>query len=228
MTNLRSSPSQDSDGHILGQLANGDTARRVGISDSGWSKLEVNGHTCYAVSNFLTTDLSFVPEETVAPVAGVETSFTAVDELVTAKDFVNLRDIPSVTNEESQIIGKLTNGDTARRIGISDNGWSMLEYGGKTCYAVSSYLIPADGSTEPEDNEIDTVFTPVQESVTAKDVVNLRTMPSVEHPNSEVVAQLKNGQVVTRTGINTDVGWSRVDYNGQTLYCISSYLKLVE
>ena len=43
-----------------------------------------------------------------------------------------------------------------------------------------------------------------------------------------MVASLKNGQVVTRTGINRDVGWSRVEYNGQTLYCVSSYLMAAE
>ena len=53
-------------------------------------------------------------------------------------------------------------------------------------------------------------------------------MPSVENKHSEVVAQLKNGEVITRTGINEDVGWSRVEYNGMTLYCVSSYLKVVE
>ena len=26
----------------------------------------------------------------------------------------------------------------------------------------------------------------------------------------------------------SDMGWSRVEYNGQTLYCISSYLQTVE
>ena len=40
----------------------------------------------------------------------------------------------------------------------------------------------------------------------------------MEDPNCVVVASLKNGEVVTRTGINRDVGWSRVEYNGQTLY----------
>ena len=35
---------------------------------------------------------------------------------------------------------------------------------------------------------------------------------------------IKEGDTVKRTGINRDVGWSRVEYNGQTLYCVSSYL----
>ena len=44
---------------------------------------------------------------------------------------------------------------------------------------------------------------------------------------SEVIAQLHNGEVVVRTGVS-DVGWSRVEYNGQILYCVSSYLQLTE
>ena len=32
----------------------------------------------------------------------------------------------------------------------------------------------------------------------------------------------------TVAGISTGVGWSRVEWNGQVLYCISSYLMLAE
>ena len=60
--------------------------------------------------------------------------------------------------------------------------------------------------------------------VTAKIEVNLRALPSVTNPDATVIAVLHNGEYVTRTGINEEYGWSRVDYNGQTLYCISSYL----
>lgn len=38
---------------------------------------------------------------------------------------------------------------------------------------------------------------PVNQEVTAKDVVNLRKLPSVEHEDATVVAQLKNGDVAT-------------------------------
>ena len=48
------------------------------------------------------------------------------------------------------------------------------------------------------------------------------------NPDAVIVAVLHNGETVTRTGINNEYGWSRVDYNGQTLYCISSYLTVVE
>lgn len=69
-----------------------------------------------------------------------------------------------------------------------------------------------------------TRFTKRDEQVTAKIEVNLRKLPSVTNPDAVVVATLHNGEYATRTGINEDYGWSKVEYNGQTLYCISSYL----
>ena len=61
--------------------------------------------------------------------------------------------------------------------------------------------------------------------MTAKIEVNLRALPSVTNPDAVVVAVLHNGEYATRTGINEDYGWSRGEYNGQTLYAISSYLR---
>jgi uncharacterized protein YgiM (DUF1202 family) len=129
------------------------------------------------------------------------------------------------------VIAQLKNGDVARRIGISDNGWSKLEYKGNVCYAVSSYLETVSGNSvfiEPDTDGVKTEFEPVYEKVTPKDAVNLRTLPSTEHPDVRVVMKLKKGEIVTRTGINRDLGWSRVEYNGQVLYCVSSYLRKVE
>ena len=101
-----------------------------------------------------------------------------------------------------------------------------------TRYAVSSDLTPAGETTAAaatEDPEgIQTQFEPMNDRVTAKIEVNLRSLPSVEDPDCVVVATIQNGDVVTRTGINRDLGWSRVEYNGQTLYCVSSYLSEAE
>ena len=57
--------------------------------------------------------------------------------------------------------------------------------------------------------------------------MNLRNIPSVTDEKSYVVATLKFGEVIKRTGVNEDYGWSRVEYNGQTLYCVSSYIYVV-
>lgn len=160
------------------------------------------------------------------PEVGV--SFTEVQEQVTAKDTANLRSSMDQSGD-GNLVAQLVNGDTALRTGKGNNGWSRVEYNGETLYVVSSllttdlsYKTPAK---EPE-SEFKTKFTTVSERVTAKEVTNLRNRPSVEAP-SEVIVQLYNGETIIRTGVS-DVGWSRVEYNGQTLYCISSLLQTVE
>lgn len=156
--------------------------------------------------------------------------FDPVDEQVTAKDQTNLRDIPS-QDTDSTVLDTLNKGEFARRIGISASGWSKLEFEGQIYYAVSSYLTTGqeeDPAAPTEDPSIQTKFRDVNDQVTAKDVVNLRSLPSTMDPNCVVVGQLKKGDVIIRTGINEDVGWSRVIWNGQILYCISSYLEVVE
>lgn len=244
-TNLRSIPSQDTDSEVLRTLINGEVAQRIAVSSNGWSKLIVDGNVYYAVTNYLTTDLEHkapAEEEILPSENGIQTQFVAVNQLVTAKKMVNLRKLPSVEHEDAVILDELDNGEIATCVGISDNGWSKLIYKGITCYAVTSYLtevtdasaVPDQGTIEtpPTENiaeqiEIQTQFEFVEDRVTAKKVVNLRSLPSVDDPRCVVVAQLDHGVVIRRTGVNHDVGWSRVDYNGQPLYCITSYLKVV-
>lgn len=156
--------------------------------------------------------------------------FTEVEETVTAKEATNLRNIPS-QGEGSTVLYTLKNGETAVRTGISTSGWSRVVFNGQTYYAVSNYLTTdltvktPEPAQEPEpDDGIQTEFAPRDELVTPKMEVNLRTLPSVTHPESKVVVKLPYGSVVKRTGINEDVGWSRVEYEGQTLYCVSSYV----
>ena len=170
------------------------------------------------------------PEE-VRPDVEALMNFTEVNETVTAKDATNLRNIPS-QGGDSTIVYTLRNGETATRTGVSDSGWSRLTYNGQTVYAVSSYLttdLQYQVTAQEQEGAgsgdgLKTKFADRSEQVTAKIEVNLRALPSVTNPDATVVAVLHNGEYVTRTGINEDYGWSRVDYNGQTLYCISSYL----
>lgn len=171
------------------------------------------------------------PEEARADVEALM-PFSQVDEEVTAKDATNLRNIPS-QGDDSTVVYTLKNGETLKRTGVSDSGWSRLLYNDQTVYAVSSYLTTDLGYQvkEPETQEgagsgdgLKTRFVERSEQVTAKIEVNLRKLPSVTNPDAVVAATLRNGEYVTRTGINEDYGWSRVEYNGETLYCISSYL----
>ncbi len=172
------------------------------------------------------------PEEASADVEALM-PFTVVDEEVTAKDTTNLRSIPS-QGEESTVLYTLKNGDTAKRTGVSDSGWSRLTYNGQTVYAVSSYLTTDLSAQAPkQENQegagsgdgLKTKFSERNEQVTAKIEVNLRRLPSVTNPDAAVAAVLHNGEYATRTGINEEYGWSRVEDNGETLDCISSYLR---
>lgn len=174
-------------------------------------------------------------QEVIAPAdakADVEAlmNFREVNELVTAKEATNLRNMPS-QGQESQVMLKLTFGEVATRTGISDSGWSRLIFNGETYYAVSSLLTTdltgGAQTTVEQDDGIQTVFTAVNDQVTPKIEVNLRTLPSVTNAESKVVATIKAGEVIVRTGVNHDVGWSRVEYNGQILYCVTSYVNVV-
>ena len=98
-----------------------------------------------------------------------------------------------------------------------------MNYNGQTVYAVTSYL-SNEVVTQPEPEQPTTPsdgFSTVDEQVTAKEETNLRTAPSTQ--GSEVVYTLKNGEYVRRIGVHSN-GWSKLEYNGQIVYAISSYL----
>ena len=164
-------------------------------------------------------------------------TFNEVNDEVTAKETTNLRNVPS-QGEESFIIHILQNGEVVKRTGMSDEGWSRLEYDGQVVYAMSNLLTTdltkkaatESGASDTSDGslpEIQTKFVDVNEQVTPKIEVNLRLLPSVTNPKAKIVATVKNGEVFTRTGSNDELGWSRVEYKGQVLYCISSYVEVV-
>lgn len=159
--------------------------------------------------------------------AGNEASvkFKDVNENVTAKQHVNMR---SSMNQEddSNVIDVLYNGTTVIRTGIADNGWSRLSYNGRTVYAVSSYLTTDLNAVPETETQFKTQFKAVTDTITAKELTNLRDIPSTKEP-SKVVYQLKKGENIQRTGISEEYGWSRVIYNGQILYAVTSYLEVV-
>ena len=161
------------------------------------------------------------PAEVVTANPEVGINFTEVNETVTAKQETNLRSEPSTLNDDS-IVTKLVHGDTATRTGIGHNGWSRVIYNGQTLYAVTSYLTTDMDDTGKQAPPQGPVYTPVNEQVTAKMETNLRTEPSTASDDT-IVGLLHNGEVLTRTAVG-DNGWSQLEYNGQTVYAVSSYL----
>lgn len=182
------------------------------------------------------------PEDVIADVEATM-KFREVNETVTAKEKTNLRDKPS-QGSDATVIYTLTNGETATRTGISDSGWSRIEFKGQILYAVSSYLTtdlsikqpepePPKEPTYEEANGIKTKFTEVYDKVTpvaSVDHINLRAKPTTQDSVSPVVVEIKHGEELERIGVSTDAEhtYSKIKYNGQILYCVTKYLEVVE
>lgn len=208
--------------NVVAVLKSGEFLTRTGIGKNGWSRLLYNGKTVYAVTSFLSNEVINVEKPDV--VNGM--TFTPCNDKVTAKMEVNLRALPTT---DSEVLGKLTSGTFLPRTAKSDNGWSRLLFNGNVVYAVTSYLTTEAPEIKPSDtpNNPTTVtehgmtFTLTALNVTAKEEVNLRDAPTTNESN--VVHTLKNGEYVTKTGVS-ESGWARLEYNGQIVYCIDSFL----
>lgn len=163
-----------------------------------------------------------------------EMGFDEVMDSVTPKDTINLRSAPTTT-EESNIVTQATNGQVLNRTGVNTTtGWSRIAYEGQVLYAVSQYLTTDLSYQTPvetvDPNRVNTidgrviVFADCDDWISPKEYVNLRTEPSTTEGNATVSCQLNYGEKVHRTGYSADSGWSRVEYNGQVLYVVSSYM----
>lgn len=193
------------------------------------------------------TDESIIEESLEGPAESIEEEslqnnsgmqFAEVSEEVTAKDVTNLRSNPS-TSESENVVAQLKNGEVLSRTGINtDAGWSRLLYNGEVVYAVTQYLTTDLSYKTPvkqgDPNRITTqdgriiIFEDCNDNVTPKEYVNLRTEPSTSQGEATVRCQIRSGEVVHRTGYSPDAGWSRVEYNGEILYVVSSYVKAAQ
>lgn len=214
-TNLRDGATTKS--NIVGTLKNGEFLKRTATGSNGWSRLIYNGKTVYAITSYLTTDRNYKTEI----ISSVSDGFEPASGEVTAKEETNLRAEP---NTNGAIVATIKNGEFVTRVGVSPSGWTRLIYNGQTVYAKSSLLtteIISRPSVSSEENPVSDGFSAASGRVTAKSETNLRTAPNVD--NSEVVYTLKRGEFVELTGKSTK-GWSKLNYNGQTVYAVSSYL----
>ena len=71
------------------------------------------------------------------------------------------------------------------------------------------------------------IFMDCDDMVTPKEYVNLRTEPSTAQGEATVGCRLNKGETARRTGVSEEMGWSRVEYNGQVLYVVTSIVSVV-
>ena len=168
----------------------------------------------------------------------VSMSFEAIQQSVTPKDVVNLRSVPSTADADT-VVAQAQNGEVLSQIGVNTNtGWSKIDYNGQTLYAVTQYLTTDLSYKTPvtpaDPNRVSTIsgriiiFNDCDDQITPKEYVNLRTEPSTTEGDTTVSCQVTSGESVHRTGVSPDSGWSRVEYNGQVLYVVTSLMYVVE
>lgn len=251
-TNLRNIPTTEGS-QVVHLLKNGETVQRTGIGSNGWDRVIYNGQKLYAVHSFLTSDLSANAGSSLAAsgagsenqngsgsqsqssadkVAGL--TFKTVSEAVTARDKVNLRDLPSTEN--GKVVGTLSYGEAVVRTGISgseDTGWSRLEVNGQVVYASSRLLATSMDYKEQEkptaeNPENGMRFVAASGTVKAKSgETNLRNIPTTSEP-SVVVGQLTGDATAQRVAVDPDKGWTKLNYNGQIVYAVTNYLTMAE
>jgi len=127
--NLRATPSTVDD-NIVAQATNGEVLNRIGVNhDTGWSRIEYKDQVLYAVSQYLTTDLTYkTPVETSDPnrvntIDGRVIVFADCDDWISPKEYVNLRTEPSTTEGNATVSCQLNYGEKVHRTGYSaDSG----------------------------------------------------------------------------------------------------------
>lgn len=143
--------------------------------------------------------------------AAKETEYKAFDKKVTmyAQENLNIRQKAS---SDSKLLGKLIAGDSITALGTTGE-WTVVSYKNSKAYILSELL----GKKKPD---LGVSFKEVDETVEATQNVRMRKQPNA---NAEVAGTLPGGTKVTRTGY--DKKWSRIVYNGKTLYVATEYLQ---
>ena len=193
------------------------TASNIIISDSSSNAIE-NGGSKTGTVNIVGANPAPTPDTTTTPAADnsnnnanapANANFRGVNETVYATSKCNVRESYSTGSNK---VGSLSAGSTVKRTGISDNGWSKVEFNGKTAYVSSQFLTtqkPADPTTKS-----------VNETMYASQNCNLRKSWSTE---SDKAGYLTQGQEVTRIGV-LDNGWSKIKYSGGEAYVATRLL----
>lgn len=134
--NVRTGPSTSYD--IYKTLSKGDSVTRVGIGDNGWSKISLNNKEYFVKSSYLSTNKP--KEEPKPPVEETkpEVTFRTVSDYMYSG--VKMMQVRKGPGEEYVAIGGVCMNGWVHRIGISDTGWSKIEFTDTVGYVLTSEL----------------------------------------------------------------------------------------
>lgn len=165
------------------------------------------------------TEAATVPAETEAAYE-LPKDFTQVDEMVSATRNVNIRTEPAVQSDSP---GKLPKGDSVRRVGTNQAGWSAVIYNDQLCYIASEYLTvqevanPGGGTSVSSKDVTETAATG---TVVANHTVNFRKTP---HVSGKWLASIPQGTELELLAECSN-GWVKVKYKDMEGYVAGGYV----
>ena len=196
--NFRTGPSTSYS--IINVLMNGQKVEYISTSGS-WLKVKYNGVTGYVHGDYVTKGTT-------------DNSTTGTTKYVSASVGLNVR---SGAGTSYSKLGKLEYKEKVTVLSTS-NGWSKINYNGKTGYVDSSYLkSTVPGSTNDNTNNETTGTT---KYVNTTYGLNVRSGAGTSYSK---LGKLEYKEKVTV--LSTSNGWSKINYNGKTGYVDSSYLQ---
>ena len=135
-------------------------------------------------------------------------------------DELNVRS-DTITSDDTYV-GVAKFGESYTRVKYNSQ-WTMISYKGTNRYVATAYITTDNGSVLFDKVEDKTVY------INVETTLNLRTSTFVTNPDgtkyeANIYAPVKRGVQVVQTGISKNGNWARVTYDGQTLYCNTSYL----
>ena len=196
--NFRTGPSTSYS--IINVLMNGQQVEYISTSGS-WLKVKYNGVTGYVHGDYVTKGTT-------------DNSTTGTTKYVSASVGLNVR---SGAGTSYSKLGKLEYKEKVTVLSTS-NGWSKINYNGKTGYVDSSYLkSTVPGSTNDNTNNETTGTT---KYVNTTSGLNVRSGAGTSYSK---LGKLEYKEKVTV--LSTSNGWSKINYNGKTGYVDSSYLQ---
>ena len=114
---------------VVGSATVGASFTRTGTTADGWSQVSYNGATAYIKSDYLTTDAS--------QTSGKSQNTVSAGESVRLSDTTNIR---SSMSETADRVGVAYAGETVNVIESYAEGWSKVEWNGKTGYIKTDLL----------------------------------------------------------------------------------------
>ena len=206
------------DAKILGTLAKGVQLHRTGKGPHGWSRVEYNGQTAYVFGEYLSETK---PTGALGETTDGGTSFTAKEETVYSTVRLRMRQNPSL---DAAKIGVVDAGTALHRTGTYANGWSQVTYNGAAAYCDSEYLTttaPAGAADKDAAPAGEVNFVPAGQTFYTTVALKLHVTYSVD---STVAAVVPKGTALY-VEYQMDNHWCQVQYNNQTLYCVTQYLQ---